>query len=396
MADVLHLVEFQMSFLLFVALAGYLLASRVNQSVVVAEILIGVVVGPSVLGLITYTDFVGNMAHLGAVFLLFVVGMEFRFEDIVKPRYLLIAAVGVVLPWGMGFATSLLFHYPYATSVFVGTALTATSIAITANILKEMGKLNSSPARAIIGAAVIDDVLGLIALTISKGLVSSSFSFGVLALTIGKVFLFLGVGGALGLFGFRRLLSLIDQAKFTKRYPEVTFIFSTMIAFLYAVAAEVMGLSAIVGAFIAGVSLGGVKLRHGRDHLQGSESLQIIFASIFFVSLGVLVDVRALQPHVLIFLSVLTIVAFVSKIVGCGGIALLSGSKVKEASIIGIGMAPRGEVAMIIALIGLDSKLITQDIYVAIILMSLLTTVATPVFLRLLLAEKRAAIRSAQ
>jgi Kef-type K+ transport system membrane component KefB len=382
MSEILHLIEFQMSFLLFIALAGYLLASRVNQSAVIGEILVGLLVGPSVLGLITYTDFVSSLAHLGAVFLLFVVGMEFRLEDIARPRYLLIAVAGVIVPWVMGYFTSAAFGYGFGASVFIATALTATSIAITANVLKEMGKLKTEAARAIIGAAVIDDVLSLLVLAVSNGVVAGSVSLLSLSTIFAKALLFLGVGAVVGHFGFRRLLSVIDNTGFTRRYPEVTFIFATMLAFFYGMAAELLGLSAIVGAFIAGASLGGLKLRHGKDLHQGSEFLQIIFASIFFVSLGILADVRALDARVMLFLLVLTVVAVISKVVGCGGIALLTRSTPKDAAIIGFGMSPRGEVAMIIALIGLDSGLIAQNVYVSIILMSLLTTIATPIVLR--------------
>ncbi len=389
MSEILHLIEFQMSFLLFIALAGYLAASRVNQSVVVGEILVGLLVGPSVLGLITYTDFVSSLAHLGAVFLLFVVGMEFRFEDIAKPRYFLIASAGVVVPWVMGFGTAALFGFPFGGSMFIATALTATSIAITANILKEMGKLDTEAARAIIGAAVIDDVLGLLVLAVSNGLVTGSFSFLSLGVIFVKAVLFLGIGAVVGLYGIRRLLTAIDGTAFTRRYPEVTFIFATMIAFLYGMAAELLGLSSIVGAFIAGASLGGMRLRHGKNLHQGSEYLQIIFASIFFVSLGILADVRALQVHVLLFLAVLTLVAFASKLIGCGGVALLTRNSLRDSAIIGFGMSPRGEVAMIIALIGLDSGLIAQEVFVSIILMSLLTTIATPLVLQRLLAPRQ-------
>jgi len=388
MIGILHLVEFQMTFLLFIALAGYLLASRINQSAVIGEILVGLLVGPSVLGIITYTDFVSGLAHLGAVFLLFVVGMEFRLEDIAKPRYFLIAAAGVAVPWGVGFLTSTLFGYQFGSSLFIGTSLTATSIAITAKVLKEMGKLKTEVGRAIIGAAVIDDVLGLLVLAVVNGVVAGSLSLVSLALVFGKAVLFLGLGALVGHFGFRKLLLAVDKTAFTCRYPEVTFLFATMLAFLYGMTAELLGLSAIVGAFIAGASLGGVKLVHGKDLHQGSDFLQIIFASIFFVSLGILADVRALDLRVVVFLIVLTVAAIVSKLIGCGGVARLAGNSIRDSAIIGFGMSPRGEVAMIIALIGLDKGLIDQGVYVTIILMSLLTTIATPLVLRRLLVRK--------
>src|SRR3989338_3059619 len=133
-------IEFQMSLLLFVALAGYLLASRINQSAVVWEILVGLLIGPSLLGLITYTDFVSSVAHLGAVILLFVIGLEFKLKEIFNIRYGIIALVGVIVPWFGGFYLAELFGYSFGSAIFVGTALTATSIAITANVLREMGK----------------------------------------------------------------------------------------------------------------------------------------------------------------------------------------------------------------------------------------------------------------
>ena len=138
MEGIVSTVEFQMSLLLFVALAGYLLASRINQSAVVGEILIGLIVGPSVLGLITYTDFVAGIAHLGAVILLFVIGLEFEIKEIFKIKYGFIALLGVIVPWIGGYWLSLLFGYDSASAIFIGTALTATSIAITANVLKEL------------------------------------------------------------------------------------------------------------------------------------------------------------------------------------------------------------------------------------------------------------------
>ena len=385
-----------MSLLLFVALAGYLLASRINQSVVVGEILVGFLVGPSVLGLITYTDFVAGLAQLGAVFLLFVVGTEFRLEDVARPRYLLIGASGVVVPFGMAYGASALLGFPVGGSMFIATALTATSIAITANVLKEMGRLQTAAARAIIGAAVIDDVLGLLVLAVTRGAVSGSVSFPAVALVFGKSLAFLAAGALAGHFLLRPVLERIDASSFTRRFREIPFLFAVMCAFLYGMAAELLGLSAIVGAFMAGASLGGVRLRQGKDLHDGFDFLQAIFASIFFVSLGILTDVRALEARVLVLLGVLLVVAFASKLIGCGGAALLTGSGPRDAAIIGLGMAPRGEVAMIIALIGLNAGLIHQDVYVAILLVSLLTTVATPLVLKPLLARgRRAPVRDA-
>lgn len=374
--------EFQMSLLLFVALGGYLIASRINQSAVIGLILVGIAVGPSLLGWITYTDFVRGLAHLGAVVLLFVIGLEFSLKDILSARNGVIAGVGVIVPWIGGYGLAMFFGYDMPSAIFIGTALTATSIAITANVLKELGKLQTEAAKAIIGAAVIDDVLSLLALAISIDVVGGTVSAAGIALVAIKAIAFIVIAGAFGLLVVSRYLEKLDTTTFVKKYPEFIFIFAMMMAFLYAMLAEAVGLSAIVGAFIAGVSFEGVRLFHSKSLKEGAEYLQIIFASIFFVSLGILVDFHALTPEIVLFLIVLTIIAIITKVIGCGIPARMMGLCTKDALIVGFGMAPRGEVAMIVALIGLEAGVIGQGVYVVIVLMSLLTTLITPIVYR--------------
>jgi Kef-type K+ transport system membrane component KefB len=382
MESILTSPVFQMSLLLFVALAGYLIASRINQSAVIGLILVGILVGPSALGLVTYTDFVAGLANLGAVILLFVIGLEFKVQDIVGIRNGVIATVGVIIPWIGGYLLSLAFGYPVPGAIFIGTALTATSIAITANVLREMGKLQTTAAKAIIGAAVIDDVLSLLALSMSSEVVSGVFSPAGIALILVKSVLFILIAGAFGIYVVSRYIEHLDKTPFARKYPEFLFIFAMMMAFFYAMVAELTGLSAIVGAFIAGVSIEGVRLSHCRDIREGAEYLQIIFASIFFVSLGVLADFSKLTPDIVIFLAALILVAIVTKLVGCGLPAKLMGMSTKDSLIVGFGMIPRGEVAMIVALIGLQQGIIDQGIYVALVLMSLVTTIIVPVIYR--------------
>jgi Kef-type K+ transport system membrane component KefB len=371
-----------MSLLLFVALAGYLIAYRINQSAVVGIILAGILVGPSVFGLVTYTDFVSSLANLGAVVLLFTIGLEFKIEDIARPGYLLIALVGIVFPWAGGFFLAELFGFDFKASIFMGTALTATSIAITANVLKEMGKLQTLPARAIIGAAVIDDVLALLALSISEGVVSGTLSVPAILITTAKAIGFIALGALLGRFLLAKLMERFSRIRLAEKYPESVFILAMMAAFLYAMAAELIGLSAIVGSFLAGVSVAGVKLKHGQVFKEGAEHLRVIFASIFFISLGVILDLHAVTVNLLWFVLALFGVAFLTKVIGCGIPAKLQGMSIRDSLVIGIGMVPRGEVTMIIALIGLNQMLIKQDIYAALILMSLLTTILPPLLLR--------------
>jgi len=374
--------EFQVSLLLFAALGGYLLASRINQSAVVGIILVGLLIGPSVLGLVSYNEFVRGLAHLGAVVLLFVIGFEFKLRDILKPSYALIALVGVIIPWVGGYATAIWAGMDFASGLFIGTALTATSIAITANVLQELDKLQTGPARAIIGAAVIDDVLSLVALAITGDVVAGAFSPAVIFFILLKVAIFLVVAGAVGIFIVSRFLVRLDQTSFVAKYPEFIFIFAMMFAFLYAMIAELVGLSAIVGAFIAGISFERLSLRKSLDVKEGAEFLKIIFAAIFFVSLGVVADLKAITPEIVPFLVILTVVAIVTKLVGCALPARATGMCTKDSLIIGFGMAPRGEVAMIVALIGLEQEYIGQEVFVIIILMSLITTLITPIVYR--------------
>jgi Kef-type K+ transport system membrane component KefB len=380
--EILSSSDFQMTLLMVVALAGYLIAYRINQSAVVGIILAGILVGPSLLGLVTYTDFVSSLAHLGAVVLLFTIGLEFNIKDIVKIKYFVIALFGVIVPALCGFFLAELFSFDFKAAVFIGTALTATSIAITANVLREMGKLKTEAARAIIGAAVIDDVLALLFLSMAEGVVSGEISAVSLLVTSAKAIGFIIIGIIIGKMFLSKFIVRLDKTSLCSKYPESIFIFAIMVAFFYAMAAELVGLSAIVGSFLAGASFAGVKLTRGEIFKEGAEHLQIIFSSIFFVSLGVILDIHYITLDLIWFILALSLVAVITKMIGCGGTALLQRMSFKDSMVIGVGMAPRGEVAMIVALIGLNQGLIDNGVYAALILMSLITTVIPPLILR--------------
>ena len=245
-----------------------------------------------------------------------------------------------------------------------------------------MGKLQTETAKAIIGAAVIDDILALFALSISEGIVSGGLSSISILITAAKATGFIVLGVLIGKMLLGRLIVRLDKTKIAGKYPESIFIFAIMVAFFYAVAAEFVGLSAIVGSFLAGASFAGVKLKRGHIFREGAEHLQIIFASIFFVSLGVIMDLHVITLNLLWFVLALSAVAILTKIIGCGIPAMIQRMSIRDSMIIGMGMVPRGEVAMIVALIGLSQDLINQSTYSALILMSLLTTIIPPLILR--------------
>jgi len=382
--EALSTIDFQVSLLLFVSLLGYFLATRLGQSIVIGEILVGVLMGPSVFGLVTYTDFVSALASMGAVFLLFVVGLETKFKEVYTVKSFVIAFFGVVLPWVGGFLAASLFGYNFVASLFAGTALTATSIAITAQVLKELGKLESLAAKAIIGAAVVDDVLGLLALSLASDVAVASVSFSAVFLTAVKAIAFLSIGALFGSKIIARVLERWNNYAERHKIPQSTFLAAIGFAFAYATVAELVGLSAIVGAFIAGVSLESVRIKSYRE---GAAYLEQVFAAIFFVSLGVLVNVNA-ALNAWLFVIVLTLTAVLTKLVGCWLPARALGFSSRDSLVVGVGMVPRGEVAMIVALIGLNAGFIDQGIYSSVLLMSLLTTIATPFWFKKLFEEK--------
>ena len=371
-----------MSLLLAVALAGHLISGLVRQPAVVGQILAGLIVGPSVLGWITYTTFVANIAHLGAIVLLFVVGLEFRARELASVRPFIIAVAGIIFPWIAGYAVARGFGFENDRALLIGVALSATSIAITADALRELGRLQSPEAKLIIGAAVIDDVLALLALSMVDQLGSGSIEPGAIALMAVKAILFIAIGAVLGQKILAPLSSRIDASKLAERSPEFVFVLGLLTAFTYALVAEYIHLSAIVGAFVAGVVFEGIHVNKSQSVHVGAGYVRAAFGAVFFVSLGVLADLRTLGSETLIFAGVLTLAALLSKFIGCGLGARATGIAKRESMIIGVGMAPRGEVAMVIALLALNRGVIEQPAYVALVLMSLVTTLVVPVLLR--------------
>ena len=375
-------IEFQIALLLLIAVAGYLIAAYIHQSAVVGEILFGLIVGPSFLGLITYTEFVSALAQMGAIIMLFVIGFDFHFKTLLKYDYLLIGTSGVILPWVMGFMFAQYFGFQFEGSLFIGAALTATSIAITANVLKEMGKLHTKVANAIIGTAVIDDILALVVLSVTIDIVSGAAGLTDILIAILRPVLFIVIAAIAGLFVIDKIIVKIDNSKLAETFPELVFLFGLCIAFIYALTAEIFGISPVIGAFIAGVSINKVSLNHSMSIKKGSEYLYIPFASIFFISLGILTDLHQITSEIIPFIIILTLIAIISKFAGCSIPAKILGMDTHDSLTIGAGMIPRGEMAMIIALIGLSMGLISQDIFVAIVMTGLICTIITPLLLK--------------
>ncbi|MBI4438626.1 cation:proton antiporter [Candidatus Woesearchaeota archaeon] len=368
----------ELSLFLFAAFIGYVFAIRIGQSAVIGMIIIGIVLGPSFLGLVQYDGTVKMLSEIGIILLLFVIGLESDFRQIYSVKNSIIALFGVIVPFAAGFAFSKAYGYQNLESIFIAATLTATSIAITAHVLKEMGKLGTESAKAIIGAAVIDDVLGLLVLAMIGSAGKGDFSIQATAITALSAVIFFMIVYLLMPF-VSEIVSRVDDWAESAKQTQVTMILAMAIAFAYSAITELIGLSAIVGSFVAGVTLGNVSIKSYRE---GAAYLEMIFSSIFFISLGILIDLRSADYTTAIFTGALIIIAIATKVIGCYLPALFTGMKPKEALIVGIGMVPRGEVAMIVALVGLTSGIIVQSTYTAIVIMALITTLAAPAALR--------------
>lgn len=371
----------QLSIVLFFALLGYMIAMKIHQSAVVGVILIGIIVGPSVFGWVRYTEFVEALAHIGAIVLLFAIGFEFRLKEVYTTKSTLIAIGGVAMPWILGYMLGTMLGYQSSTSILLGTVMVATSIAITAMVLFEMGKLHTKTAATIMGAAVVDDILALILLAISVQAIGGTPSIYDTLILIFKAVIFVVVGLLVAPYVGKFFL-WVDEKKIAKTFRDFLFILAMTVAFGYSVVAELIGLSAIVGAFLAGSSLSGIRPKNSKSLAEGAEYLHMIFAAVFFISLGILVDLRAVSQDILLLIVGLIIVAVVGKLVGCYIPAKLLKEGHKDSLIIGVGMIPRGEVGMIIGMIGLTSGVFTQDIYTAVIVMCIATTLIVPPILR--------------
>ena len=389
--ELTNAIWFKLTLLLTVAIASNFLFARFGQPKIIGQILLGIVIGPSVIGLINVNqsdpaDIVVSLANLGAIILLFMIGLECKIKEIYTKRAILIAVGGVLLPWAAGFAIAeLMLPAPlapldkFAQSVFIGAALVATSVAITAAVLKEMGILGSGVAKTILGAAVVDDVLGMIVLAISSGIARGGIDLLGLVLVIIAAIAFVAIGAFVGSRYLMRVAEHIERKGAQHNLPESGFLFVLSMMFLYVVVAEAIGISAIVGAFVAGTSLASCEFTS--KFREKTAVLEWVFAPVFFLSLGILVNIR-LPLELWAFAIALTVVAFLTKLVGCGLPARYSGMSRQDAIVVGVGMSPRMEVAMIIALYALSIPIISHDVYSIIVLMGLLTAVFTPYLLK--------------
>jgi Kef-type K+ transport system membrane component KefB len=379
-------IYFEIVFLLLLAVVGELAVAYLKLPSVMILMVLGIIIGPSFMGVVweylhflpiglpaeapeilRLEDVIHVFAQLGAVILLFKVGLHSKISSIFSKANLLVAVLGVIVPFFVGFGYASLTGGNFAYSMFLGAALTATSVGVTVALLKEMKMVEERFAQVIVGAAIIDDVLSLLVLSFVINVASGDGSLWPLAGTLVSAVVFL-CGGVLAGDYFIRYL---DRKPLSHR----RFILAIAFMLFYAYFAEFIKLSAIVGAFIAGVIIN--RSRHISEIEEKSYALEVLFMPIFFISLGILVDVRSLAEFA-VPIIIITGLALLSKLIPCYAGSRLSGIGGKDALAVGLGMMPRGEVALIVAAIGLSSGVLDISEYSIISAMALLTTLVVP------------------
>jgi Kef-type K+ transport system membrane component KefB len=358
---------FELAILLATAFAGGLLVRRLGYPMALGELLIGIVIGPFAFGFVRQTEMVSMFAELGAIILLFYIGLETEM-DMLKKYFLpsiMVAISGAILPLILGYYGGILIGFSWQESLFLGTVLTATSLGITVRMLTDMKKLHTPFGMVILGAGIIDDVIAVVMLTIVLDILAGQLDFGSIGMILFEVGAFFSV---VLVVGTRVLTKVLDSTRIT---IENLLIILLSLCFLVAYLASEAGLSTIIGAFAIGVSLSGLNRIH--TVLQKGKSLYIFFVPIFFISIGMLIDINLFTTNIIPALFI-TAIAMAGKIGGCGIAALITGSSRKNALRIGIGMSPRGEMGLIIAGIGLASGTIGGDIFTISIIAVVFTT----------------------
>jgi len=354
------------------------LFERLRQPAIVGEILAGVLIGPSVLGWMRPTELLTTLAELGVMFLLFRVGLEVKASELMKVggTAALVAFLGVVAPFLLGWGLMALWGAPLVEAIFVGAAMVATSVGITAQVLASKGLLQLRASQIILAAAVIDDILGLLVLALVSGLARGRLNFLELATTAA---LAVGFTILVAKWGTHAMGQVVERVHGKLQVQEAQFTIALVALFALSALAVYVGVAAIVGAFLAGMALGENVGQRVHDLAHGVTELLVPF---FLVGIGLHFDAHAFKDASTVLLAMLILAAaLLSKFVGCGLGALRLGAG--DAVRVGVGMVPRGEVGMVIAQIGLGLGVIPTPVYSVVVFMAVATTLAAPPLIHL-------------
>lgn len=368
-----------------------LVARKLKLPQVVGQILAGLLVGP-ILGWASNTSYIQIFAEVGVVLLMFSAGLETNLKTLVKtgPVAVFMAFMGVLVPLIFGtiigyfwYGVEAIGTAKFFQAVFIGVIMTATSVSITVQTLKELGKVDTELGTTIVSAAIVDDVIGIMVLSIVLGAAGGSDE--PIGMVILKTVLFFVASGCFG-FLLYKLFSWID-----KRWPHRRRIVILSIVFCFAlsyVAEKVFGVAEITGAFIAGVILCNIEDSEYVDRRVNIGSY-MFFGPLFFASIGLKTDLSSMTFGLLAFSGLFIVGAIAGKIVGCGFAAKVTKHTWKESLIAGVGMMTRGEVALVVTQKGLDSGLVKPEYFAPVILLIIVSSVVTPIFLKLLFSDKK-------
>ncbi|MGN1134219.1 MAG: cation:proton antiporter [Oscillospiraceae bacterium] len=388
------------SFLLFLAIillstkAFGLISKKIKLPQVVGALCAGLILGPAVLGIVKETTFFTDLSELGVIVLMFTAGLETDIKELKKTgkASFLIALLGVLVPLGGGFLLAYFFHVgasdnlPTSTTLqymFIGIVLTATSVSISVETLKELGKLNTRAGNAILGAALIDDILGIIALTIITSLAGSGVSIAIVLLKIVGFFV-VAVLAAL-LYHFVLIKWRERDKRDLRRHVIISFVFCLVLSY---VAERFFGVADITGAFVAGLAISNSK---SVTYISNRfETLSYMLLSpVFFASIGLKMTKISLSGSLIAFTLLLVLVAIITKIIGCGFGAKICRYSNKESLQIATGMISRGEVALIVATKGQAVGLMGQEVFTPIVIMVVATTIVTPILLKFVFGKDK-------
>lgn len=367
------------------------LARKCKAPQVVGEIIAGLLIGPCVLGLVQQSDFLTGMAEVGVVLLMFSAGLETDLKELMKtgPIAFLIACFGVFVPLVGGTLLYMGFYgtapwgsEKFYTAVFIGVIMTATSVSITVQALKELGRLKGRVGTTILSAAIIDDVIGIVVLTFVIGFKNPDSNPGKVVL---NTILFFVVAIVVGFILYKIFRKLDDRYPHTRRIP----IMGLALCFAFAYIAETyFGIADITGAYVAGIILCSI-----RDSSYIDEKMEVssymIFGPVFFASIGLKTNIDSIDGKILLFSLCFVLVALITKIIGCGLMAKICRFSAGDSLKIGVGMMTRGEVALIVAQKGLSVGLLSPVYFTSVILLIIVSSVTTPIVLKLLYSKDK-------
>ncbi|QOS98731.1 cation:proton antiporter [Brevibacterium sp. JNUCC-42] len=371
---------FQLAIILLASKIAGDISVKLGQPSVLGKLLIGIVLGPTVLGVVTNTDILQELSQIGVILLMFIAGLETDTEEFKRTgkASTYVGIAGIIFPFGFGYLAGFFLQLPMIESVFLGLLLSATSVSISVQTLKEMGKLKSREGTTILGAAVIDDILVIVALAFVMSFAGGDVNLGMVVLK--KVAFF-----AIAILLAWKVVPWVLNRFAPLRVSEAVISAGLIICFMYAYLAEYAGVAGIIGAYIAGVAISLTKHKH--EVFEKVETISYsIFVPVFFTSIGVTAQFMGITQNIWLILG-LSVIAILTKLIGSAIGARLAGFEWRSSLGVGAAMVSRGEVALIIAAMGLESNLLSSDMFAVIVVVVLITTIVTPPMMKMFLSK---------